>query len=256
MKKLVRKRWIVATTIVALLAASATAYATIPNSDGSVSACYMRSSGQMRLIDPSRQHCAAPVEVPISWNLKGQTGATGPQGPQGAAGPKGANGTQGPSGPAGAQGPAGPQGPAGAAGPAGPAGPAGGSSSASFGILGDPVDIGSDFTLVLTKHVATAGSWTVSTTANVQELNTHFDDTDEVRDVQCVIHNPVNGVIGTAFDRRFIPAGDGVTASLTMNGGAVTDSGGGDITLWCKSTADGATVENAQMMLIGIGGFF
>src|SRR5258705_2792277 len=67
------------------------AYASIPDSNGTIHACLLPGLGQVRLIDPSHDQCK-PNETPISWS---QTG------PQGLPGPKGDTGPQGPQGPAG-----------------------------------------------------------------------------------------------------------------------------------------------------------
>src|SRR5262249_22044325 len=104
------------------------ALATIPASDGTISACYGKSGGALRIIDPTVSKCAT-LEQPLTWNQIGPKGAVGPQGPKGDAGPqgpKGDPGQQGPKGDSGAQGASGLQGdpgPAGADGPQGPQGP-------------------------------------------------------------------------------------------------------------------------------------
>jgi hypothetical protein len=149
--------------------AGGVAWATIPADDSLYTACKLRATGTIRLIDPSGptnsllSHCTS-YETQISWNQKGQKGepgTAGANGTNGAAGPKGADGTNGAKGDAGAagtngtngsdgkdgakgetgsvgpQGPAGPQGPDGARGPVGPPGPAGsgGGSLASLDAL-------------------------------------------------------------------------------------------------------------------------
>lgn len=99
---------------IAMAAAGTIAYATIPNANV-INGCYIKSSGALRVIDPSLSKCN-PAETAISWNEVGPggpVGATGPQGPQGATG---ATGPAGPQGATGAQGTAGPPGSTGAAG--------------------------------------------------------------------------------------------------------------------------------------------
>lgn len=144
-----RLRWLVGVPAAALVAGTATvALASIPSADGTITGCYTKSSGTLRIIDPAATKCGTN-ETTISWNQKGpkgDTGATGPAGPAGPtgpagpagpAGPKGDTGATGPTGPAGPQGdtgatgPVGPQGPAGDTGPAGPQGPAGASGPVS-----------------------------------------------------------------------------------------------------------------------------
>lgn len=62
------------------------AYATIPDSQGAIHACYKTDSGQLRVVDSSA--CNAS-ETPLSWSQAGSQGAQGPPGPQGPAGPAG-----------------------------------------------------------------------------------------------------------------------------------------------------------------------
>ncbi len=104
--------------VAALALAGSFAYASIPDSDGTIHACLLKSLEQVRIIDPSEQQCR-PNETPISWSQTGPTGATGPQGATGATGPQGATGATGPQG---ATGVTGPQGATGATGPQGPPG--------------------------------------------------------------------------------------------------------------------------------------
>lgn len=98
--------------IVAALAVSGIAYATIPDTTGVIHGCYAKSSGgstpgALRVVDTGLGQSCGLNEVALSWNQQGVRGATGPQGT------KGATGAQGPGGPAGTQGPQGPTGPSG-----------------------------------------------------------------------------------------------------------------------------------------------
>jgi hypothetical protein len=71
----------------------------IPSPSGVFTGCYNKTSGALRVIDPSKgQHCAAK-EARVTWNQKGQTGPAGPRGPKGATGARGPIGPQGPAGP-------------------------------------------------------------------------------------------------------------------------------------------------------------
>ena len=104
----------------ALLAiAGGIAYATIPAGNHVFTACFLRATGTMRLIDPSlpghdlRNHCTV-FEQEISWNDQGVQGQTGPTGATGPTGPQGAAGPKGDTGPTGSQGPQGPTGDTGA----------------------------------------------------------------------------------------------------------------------------------------------
>lgn len=53
------------------------ALASIPGSDGTISGCYSKLTGALRVIDASKQKCPS-YQVPISWS---QTGPAGPPGP-------------------------------------------------------------------------------------------------------------------------------------------------------------------------------
>jgi len=71
----------------ALLAlAAGVAYATIPDGQGVIHACYKTNKGDLRVIDTGG--CAVG-ELPLSWNQIGPQGPVGPQGPQGAPGETG-----------------------------------------------------------------------------------------------------------------------------------------------------------------------
>jgi hypothetical protein len=93
------------------LVAGGIAYASIPDGNGVIHACYKTNSnvGNLRVIDPSTGAACNPAETALEWNQAG-TGASGPTGP---AGPTGADGTDGLNG---ATGPTGPTGPSGAGG--------------------------------------------------------------------------------------------------------------------------------------------
>lgn len=113
------------------LAVGSVAWASIPDTDGVIYACYNSSSGDVKIIDPARTSSCAKGFQALNWNQTGPQGPAGAQGETGATGATGATGPAGPQGEAGATGPAGPQGETGttgatgAQGPAGPAGPVG-----------------------------------------------------------------------------------------------------------------------------------
>jgi hypothetical protein len=113
---------------IALGAASGTAWAaetvsSIVAPDGTITGCYQKQYGQLRVV-ASAAECG-PSELSVSWNQQGpkgekgdkgdtgDTGATGATGPQGAPGSPGARGEKGEPGAPGSQGPAGPAGPLG-----------------------------------------------------------------------------------------------------------------------------------------------
>jgi len=98
-----RRATVLTLAVVITAAGAAIASASIPDANGTISGCYVTTTGALRVIDAGTTSCLNG-ETKIAWNQKGQTGATGPQGPKGVAGPQG---PQGVAGPQGAQGPAG-----------------------------------------------------------------------------------------------------------------------------------------------------
>ena len=80
------------------------AAATAP-STGTLTACSLSSTGQLRLVN-SASDCTKR-ETAVTWNTVGPVGATGPAGPAGPKGDTGAVGATGPTGATGATGPAG-----------------------------------------------------------------------------------------------------------------------------------------------------
>ena len=99
----------VATAIV--LAAGATAYATVPDGNGVIHGCYGKpgtpQKGELRVRDASQGEQCRFYENTLDWNQTGPTGATGPPGPTGATGPTGVTGPPGATGPTGPSGVAG-----------------------------------------------------------------------------------------------------------------------------------------------------
>lgn len=95
--------------VAAALVAGGVAYATIPDSSGTIHGCYQKSGGALDVIDATVTTCGKS-QTELDWNVQGPTGPQGPQGPQGAQGPQGDPGPTGPAGPQGPQGPAGPSG--------------------------------------------------------------------------------------------------------------------------------------------------
>src|SRR5262245_25405001 len=79
-----------------VIATTAVAYASIPDSSGVIHACY-GNSGALKVIDPSAGGACGHSETAISWS---QTAPAGPQGPAGDPGPQGPAGPAGPPGPA------------------------------------------------------------------------------------------------------------------------------------------------------------
>jgi hypothetical protein len=83
------------------ITAAGVADAAIPGADGSVSGCYGKLTGIVRVIDPAGGTCNARFEIPITWSVRGPIG---PKGDPGDPGPTGATGATGPTGPKGDKG--------------------------------------------------------------------------------------------------------------------------------------------------------
>jgi hypothetical protein len=92
-----RRPLIVAAIVACGAVAAGIAYAAIPDSGGTIHACYEKSSGSLRVIDASATGCKSN-EISLQWNAQGQPGILGPAGPKG---DPGAAGPAGPAGPAG-----------------------------------------------------------------------------------------------------------------------------------------------------------
>jgi hypothetical protein len=84
---------VVVMSIVAVALAGGATYALIPQ-DGVISACFVKSTGALRVIDATVASCR-PGETPLSWNQQGVQGLQGPAGPDGPAGADGADGAPG-----------------------------------------------------------------------------------------------------------------------------------------------------------------
>jgi hypothetical protein len=79
-----RARWIVAAGVIAVVAAGIS-YAAIPGTNGLISGCYDKQSGQLRVTDTQTnlpKGCSAK-EAALEWNARGPIGPAGPQGPAG-----------------------------------------------------------------------------------------------------------------------------------------------------------------------------
>src|SRR5215210_907529 len=97
----IRRRGVILLAVgLALATAGSVAYATIPDSNNVYTACMLKSTGTIRLIDASlpaanlMSHCTA-LETSISWNQKGPQGIQGLKGDKGDPGKDGLNGTNG-----------------------------------------------------------------------------------------------------------------------------------------------------------------
>jgi hypothetical protein len=61
-----------------LVVGGGVAVASIPNSNGTISACYGKVSGVMRVIDPAAGQACTKFEVALTLNQSGPTGPAGP----------------------------------------------------------------------------------------------------------------------------------------------------------------------------------
>lgn len=105
---------------------------------------------------------------------------------------------------------------------------------------------------VVRKVFTGPGDWAVTATANLIERG---GNDDETRDLYCQLRGSAGNVIGSASDRRFIPEDGKVEVSLSVNGLFAVGPTGGTISLRCASDADYIGLDEAQMMLVQVGGF-
>jgi hypothetical protein len=70
--------------IALVVAVGGVAFATIPDSQGTIHGCYLKANGSLRVAE-SASDCRSS-ELPIQWNQTGPTGPTGLQGPPGSGG--------------------------------------------------------------------------------------------------------------------------------------------------------------------------
>ncbi len=94
---------VVICSLIAAGALGALAYGAIPGAGGTITACYAKVGGGLRVIDESVADCQTK-ETKIQWNQVGPRGTPGPAGTPGPSGPVG------PAGPQGVPGPMGPPG--------------------------------------------------------------------------------------------------------------------------------------------------
>jgi hypothetical protein len=84
-----------AVAVIAVVAASTgVAVAAIPDRNGTITACYAKKGGSVRIIDVKKK-CRSKTEKRISWNQAGKDGAAGTPGAPGQNGTAGTNGTNG-----------------------------------------------------------------------------------------------------------------------------------------------------------------
>ena len=66
------------------LAAAGVAVAAIPDASGTLTGCYAKTGGQLRLIDAQAGATCTSKETAITWNQSGPAGPAGPAGQNGA----------------------------------------------------------------------------------------------------------------------------------------------------------------------------
>jgi hypothetical protein len=86
---------VVGAVVTAVALAAGVAYATIPDGQGVIHACYKTDNGQLRIVDDADCN---PSETSLSWSQVGPEGLAGAKGDAGPKGDPGADGAQGPSG--------------------------------------------------------------------------------------------------------------------------------------------------------------
>ena len=80
------KALVVGMAAAACLAGAAISLGAIPGASGTISGCYSKSNGSLRVIDAeSGASCAANKEAALSWSQQGPQGPPGVQGPPGPA---------------------------------------------------------------------------------------------------------------------------------------------------------------------------
>ena len=205
---------------IAALVAGAVAYGAIPNSEGTISGCFVTKDGTLRVIDPTAgETCDPKRETPLSWN---RTGLQGVPGTIGAAGPPGPAGTQG------------------APGPEGPVGP-----SNAYTNYGVNQDVGRGLTRTVASVTVPEGSYTLS--GSVDVFPTDSDNGDPTL-VSCsfVAGGTVEGHVAIASVEGDI----GDTMPLL---GSVTTATPTPIFLRCTALTESAHVYRPEMIATEVG---
>lgn len=201
--------------VAALLVVAGVAYATIPDSSGTIHGCYARSGGSLRVIDATVTNCKS-TETSLDWNVQGQPG---PQGPAGPAGPQG---------PAGATGPAGPQG---LTGPAGPAG-----TSHGYAASGGHASFASAPVTVQTLNLP-AGTYLVWATGTVTDSANDTYTTCRLLSGGTTIQKQFVDHFAVGFSNRNGSAAFALTGPVTLGGA-------GSVDVSCSSS-DGSGSDSA-----------
>jgi hypothetical protein len=86
---------VIASVTLAVLAVAGVAAASIPDSNGVITACRRTTSGELRVIDTATTASCPNGWTRLTWSQTGPAGAAGPSGPAGATGPAGPQGAPG-----------------------------------------------------------------------------------------------------------------------------------------------------------------
>ena len=225
----------------AVLAATGTAAAALPNADGSIAACY-GPSGNVRLLDADLGAKPCGVnEQELTWNHKG---------PQGEPGPQGQPGPQGPQGEPGPQGPKGEQGPKGDPGPGGPSF-ARGHWKSGWKLMTHEYEVVSTLPLSEGYHVITA---------RAEAFHVEWLGVEWWSRVDCRLRVVADGVAGDVLDEASVEVSDeGPEYSIIPLMALHHDPDGGDeVQLQCRDDNDiiGYTnVGNTRLMAQETGGY-
>ena len=211
------KRFAKMTTAITVLVVSGLVltYATIPDSNGVIHACYNKSGGSIRVIDDSVTKCSSN-ETSLNWNVTGPSGPTGPQGLQG---------------PAGLQGPPGP--------------------SNAFVQKFDPGALGfplSNVPVIVQAVNLPAGNYVVTASLDA------FSDTAGVGfSATCfLVNGSANPVLSGALDTKVAVGSAGEIGNLVLLGWLQL-SAPGAVTLQCYSGSNSSQVTHSSLGAIQVG---
>ncbi|MEA2125854.1 MAG: hypothetical protein QOI80_2636 [Solirubrobacteraceae bacterium] len=205
--------------VAVVLSASGFAAAAIPGSDGTITACYKKTKGALRVVDAGKR--CAKREKRLAWSQTGPAGPRGAAGADGARGPTGAAGGNGAPGAPGAAGPTGPTGPAGSgSGVTGPTGPPGANGATGprgpTGANGAPGPTGLPGAAATTLWAAVRANGTKSrgTATGSQKIATGLYEVTFARDVSACAFSATLG----DPDTLTIPGGE-IGAAQNIGGG-------------------------------------
>jgi len=91
MRGISRSRLVVVTALVVAVGTATTVWAAVPGDDGTISACYAKKGGKLRIVKAGKT--CKKRERALAWSQTGPAGAPGAKGPAGPKGQKGDPGT-------------------------------------------------------------------------------------------------------------------------------------------------------------------